>query len=63
MGELTPAAEGPRPSPIAYEHHPELASTIELRQLQYAEDDGAGSTGAHAALFCVERDPEACAAR
>lgn len=24
---------------IAYEHHPELAPTTELRQLQYAEDD------------------------
>jgi len=79
---------------IAYEHHPELAPTTELRQLQYAEDDRQGvgkrsraslapayvegytreildaadlgdiaealpSTGA-AALFCVERDPEAC---
>jgi uncharacterized protein (DUF488 family) len=79
---------------IAYEHHPELAPTTELRQLQYAEDDrrrvgkrsrtelapayregylaeildradlGAvaaslPSEGA-AALFCVERDPEAC---
>jgi uncharacterized protein (DUF488 family) len=79
---------------IAYEHHPELAPTTELRHLQYAEDDrqrvgkrsrvalaaeyvrrytaeildcvdlapivaalpGAGA----AALFCVERDPEAC---
>ena len=27
---------------IAYEHHPELAPTIELRQLQYAEDDRLG---------------------
>jgi len=79
---------------IAYEHHPELAPTTELRELQYAEDDRQGvgkrsrtslapayvegytreildaadlgdiaealpSTGA-AALFCVERDPEAC---
>ena len=79
---------------IAYRHHPELAPTTELRQLQYAEDDRQGvgkrsraslapayvegytreildaadlgdiaealpSTGA-AALFCVERDPEAC---
>jgi uncharacterized protein (DUF488 family) len=79
---------------IAYEHHPELAPTTELRQLQYAEDarQGVGkrsraslapayadrytreildradlgdiaealpSSGA-AALFCVERDPEAC---
>ena len=79
---------------IAYEHHPELAPTTELRQLQYAEDDRQGvgkrsrsslapayverytreildaadlgdiadalpSTGA-GALFCVERDPEAC---
>jgi uncharacterized protein (DUF488 family) len=79
---------------IEYRHHPELAPTTELRQLQYAEDarlgegkrsrsrlspeyverytreildavdlgpivealprDGLG------ALFCVERDPEAC---
>ena len=34
-----------RPSPharIAYEHHPELAPTTELRQLQYAEDDRRG---------------------
>jgi len=79
---------------IAYEHHPELAPTTELRQLQYAEDDRSGvgkrsrrelaaeytrryiseildradlapivsalpSSGT-AALFCVERDPEAC---
>jgi uncharacterized protein (DUF488 family) len=79
---------------IAYEHHPELAPTTELRQLQYAEDDRRGvgkrsrtelapayrerylaeildradlaavaaalpSEGA-GALFCVERDPEAC---
>jgi uncharacterized protein (DUF488 family) len=79
---------------IAYEHHPELAPTTELRQLQYAEDDRQGvgrrsratlapayvegytreildaadlggiatalpSSGS-AALFCVERDPEAC---
>lgn len=79
---------------IAYEHHPELAPTTELRQLQYAEDDRRGvgkrsrrelaaeytrrylseildradlapivsalpSSGT-AALFCVERDPEAC---
>jgi uncharacterized protein (DUF488 family) len=79
---------------IAYEHHPELAPTTELRQLQYAEDDRQGlgkrsraelapqyreryiaeildeadldpvvaslpEAGA-AALFCVERDPEAC---
>ena len=27
---------------IAYEHHPELAPTTELRQLQYAEDDRHG---------------------
>ncbi len=79
---------------IAYEHHPELAPTTELRQLQYAEDDRLGvgkrsrrelaaaytrrytaeildradlaaiasgpSTRRTAALFCVERDPEAC---
>lgn len=79
---------------IAYEHHPELAPTTELRQLQYAEDARRGlgkrsrrvlaaeyarryvgeildrvdlapivsalpSRGT-AALFCVERDPEAC---
>ena len=79
---------------IAYEHHPELAPTTELRRLQYAEDDRLGvgkrsrrelaagytrrytaeildsadltpivsalSSGAIAALLCVERDPEAC---
>jgi uncharacterized protein (DUF488 family) len=79
---------------IAYEHHPELAPTTELRQLQYAEDDrhGVGKrsrrelateytrrytteildradlsailsalpSGGTAALFCVERDAEAC---
>jgi uncharacterized protein (DUF488 family) len=79
---------------IAYRHHPELAPTTELRQLQYAEDDRLGvakrsreelapeyrrrylseildradlgglvaelpDEGA-GALFCVERDPEAC---
>jgi uncharacterized protein (DUF488 family) len=79
---------------IAYEHHPELAPTTELRELQYRVDDEAGvgkrsrselspeyeeryrreilgqldlrplvdglpKEGA-AALFCVERDPEAC---
>ncbi len=79
---------------IAYEHHPELAPTTELRRLQYAEDDrnrvgkrsrielapeyarrytleildiadlapivaALPGTGM-AALFCVERDPEAC---
>jgi uncharacterized protein (DUF488 family) len=79
---------------IAYEHHPELAPSTELRGVQYAEDDRRGvgkrsrrelaaeyvrrytteildhadlalivsalpSTGT-AALFCVERDPEAC---
>jgi uncharacterized protein (DUF488 family) len=79
---------------IAYEHHPELAPTTELRALQYAEDDRRGvgkrsrrelapeyrerytaeildkaglgaivsslpDPGA-AALFCVEREPEAC---
>lgn len=27
---------------ITYEHHPELAPTTELRQLQYAEDDRRG---------------------
>ena len=79
---------------IAYEHHPELAPTTALRQLQYAEDDrqGVGKRSRHelaaeytrrytseildradltpilaalsrngtGALFCVERDPEAC---
>lgn len=79
---------------IAYEHHPELAPTTELRHLQYAEDDRQGvgkrtrrelsaeyarrytteildrvelapivtalPTNRAAALFCVERDPEAC---
>ncbi len=79
---------------IAYAHHPELAPTTELRELQYAEDDRLGvgkrsrrelaaaytrryireilnradlapivlavETGGPAALFCVERDPEAC---
>jgi len=79
---------------IPYEHHPELAPTTELRELQYSVDDEAGvgkrsrselapdyaerytreilgqvdlralvdglpKDGA-AALFCVERDPEAC---
>jgi uncharacterized protein (DUF488 family) len=79
---------------VEYRHHPELAPTTELRQLQYAEDDRRGvgkrsrselapayrdrytaeildradlsavvdelpAEGA-AALFCVERDPEAC---
>jgi uncharacterized protein (DUF488 family) len=79
---------------IEYEHHPELAPTTELRQLQYAEDarQGVGKRSRTvlapayverytreildradlgalaaslpadgvAALFCVERDPEAC---
>ncbi|HKP21836.1 MAG TPA: DUF488 domain-containing protein [Thermoleophilaceae bacterium] len=79
---------------IAYEHHPELAPTTELRRLQYAEDDRRGvgkrsrtelapayverytaeildradlgdvaaalPTEGAGALFCVERDPEAC---
>ena len=27
---------------VGYEHHPELAPTTELRQLQYAEDDRLG---------------------
>ena len=79
---------------IAYEHHPELAPTTELRHLQYAEDDRLGvgkrsrrelaaeytrrytaeildrvdltsivsalPNAGTAALFCVERDPEAC---
>jgi uncharacterized protein (DUF488 family) len=81
-------------SGIEYRHHPELAPTTELRELQYEEDDRLGvgkrsrvelapeyrrrylseildrvdlgelvaelpDEGA-AALFCVERDPEAC---
>lgn len=79
---------------IGYQHHPELAPTTELRELQYAEDDrlGVGKRSRSAlaaeytrrytteildpadlaavvsalpakgiaALFCVERDPEAC---
>lgn len=75
---------------IAYEHHPELAPTTELRQLQYAQDarEGVGKRNREVlapayverytseilanaplpelperglgALFCVERDPEAC---
>jgi uncharacterized protein (DUF488 family) len=79
---------------MGYRHHPELAPTTELRQLQYREDDRLGvgkrsrtelapeyreryigeildsadldgllaelpDAGA-GALFCVERDPEAC---
>jgi uncharacterized protein (DUF488 family) len=34
---------------IGYEHHPELAPTTELRQLQYAEDDrqGVGKRSRH----------------
>jgi uncharacterized protein (DUF488 family) len=34
---------------IAYEHHPELAPTTELRHLQYAEDDrqGVGKRSRH----------------
>ena len=31
-----------RDAGIGYEHHPELAPTTELRQLQYAEDDRRG---------------------
>ena len=79
---------------IGYGHHPELAPTTELRQLQYREDDrlGVGKRSREqlapeyrrrylgeildradlgglvaelpdegvGALFCVERDPEAC---
>jgi uncharacterized protein (DUF488 family) len=83
-----------RDAGIDYRHHPELAPTTELRQLQYAEDERRGvgkrsrselapayrerytaeildradlsalvaelpDAGA-GALFCVERDPEAC---
>jgi uncharacterized protein (DUF488 family) len=79
---------------VAYEHHPELAPTTELRHLQYTEDarqkvgkrsrvelapeyrrrytqeilgrvdlaplvERLASEG-QSALFCVERDPEAC---
>ena len=79
---------------VVYRHHPELAPTTELRELQYQEDDRQGvgkrsrtelapayrerylteildradldavvaalpDDGA-GALFCVERDPEAC---
>jgi len=81
-------------SGIEYRHHPELAPTTELRQLQYADDDRQGvgkrsrmelapayrerytaeildkadlaalaaslPTHGAAAVFCVERDPEAC---
>lgn len=34
---------------IAYEHHPELAPTTQMRQLQYAEDDrqGVGKRSRH----------------
>jgi uncharacterized protein (DUF488 family) len=79
---------------IEYRHHPELAPTTELRQLQYREDERQGvgkrsrsvlapayreryvreildradltaivdslPQSGSAALFCVERDPEAC---
>jgi uncharacterized protein (DUF488 family) len=79
---------------IGYRHHPELAPTAELRQLQYREDDRLGvgkrtrgelspeyrrryveefldrvdfaafvaglPEDKPSALFCVERDPEAC---
>jgi uncharacterized protein (DUF488 family) len=79
---------------VAYRHHPELAPTTELRQLQYRDDDrlGVGKRSRvelspeyrrryveeildrvdlaafvaelpedrASALFCVERDPEAC---
>jgi uncharacterized protein (DUF488 family) len=79
---------------IAYAHHPELAPTTELREVQYRADDQAGvgkrsrselspeyaerytreilgridfptfvdglPTDGASALFCVERDPEAC---
>jgi uncharacterized protein (DUF488 family) len=79
---------------IEYRHHPELAPTTELRQLQFREDErqGVGKRSRSvlapayreryvreildradltalvdslpergcAALFCVERDPEAC---
>lgn len=82
------------PAGVEYHHHPELASTTELRRLQYREDDrlGAGKRSrvrlaaeyrerytreildcadldslvaelprvGVAALFCVERDAEAC---
>jgi uncharacterized protein (DUF488 family) len=79
---------------VEYRHHPELAPTTELRQLQYAEDERQGvgkrsraqlapeyverytrevldrvdlapvvealPAGGAGALFCVERDREAC---
>lgn len=79
---------------VSYQHHPKLAPTTELRQLQYAEDARRGvgkrsrvelaeeyrarytreildGVDLHAlarelppegssALFCVERDPDAC---
>jgi uncharacterized protein (DUF488 family) len=79
---------------LEYRHHPELAPTTELRQLQYREDARLGvgkrsrselapayrerytreildcvdldafaaavPDGVVPALFCVERDPEAC---
>ena len=40
----------PCPAGIGYRHHPELAPTTELRQLQYAEDDrqGVGKRAANA---------------
>lgn len=79
---------------IEYQHHPELAPTTQMRQVQYREDDrlGVGKRSrtrlapeyaerytreildhldlapiveampaeSATALFCVERDPEAC---
>ena len=38
VGELGPPAGGAGAGRVAYQHHPELAPTTELRHLQYAED-------------------------
>ena len=57
---------------IGYSHHKELAPTTELRQVQYRErylheileaadlDALVAELPRVSALFCVERDPEAC---
>jgi uncharacterized protein (DUF488 family) len=39
---------------IAYEHHPELAPTTELRQLQYREDDRQGVGKRNRAALALE---------
>lgn len=39
---------------VAYEHHPELAPTTELRQLQYAEDDRRGEGKRSRAILAPE---------